>query len=77
MMLYAITQDKIREFFSVVRDKALNCVFLSQSYSCIMKQLVSDNSNIIILLRQDETNLIHVFDDVPKGEFRVFSELII
>ena len=53
--------DNISQFFSLGRHRNLNCFFLCQSYSKIPKQLIRDNANFIILFKQDDGNLKHVF----------------
>lgn len=70
-------QEKIREFFSMGRHKSLDCAFLCQTYSMIRKQLCRDNCNVIVLFRQDGTNLRHVFDEhvTPDLSYEKFKEL--
>lgn len=56
-------QEPIRLHFSMGRHKGLDCFYLCQTYSKIPKQLVRDNANFIVLFKQDEMNLRHVYDD--------------
>ncbi|KAK9708056.1 Poxvirus A32 protein [Popillia japonica] len=56
-------QDKIRLYFCMGRHKAVDSFYLCQTYSRIPKQLVRDNTNLLILFKQDEMNLKHIFDD--------------
>ena len=56
-------QDKIRAYFSMGRHKLVDCFYLCQTYTRIPKHLVRDNSNCIILFKQDKMNLRHVYDD--------------
>lgn len=56
-------QESIRQYFSMGRHKGLDCFYLCQTYSKIPKQLVRDNANFIILFKQDDMNLKHVYDD--------------
>lgn len=56
-------QESIRQYFSMGRHKGLDCFYLCQTYSKIPKQLVRDNANFIILFKQDDLNLKHVYDD--------------
>lgn len=56
-------QNKIREYYSMGRHKGIDAVYLCQTYSKIPKQLIRDNCNIIVLFRQDDTNLKHAFDE--------------
>ncbi|KAK9700974.1 hypothetical protein QE152_g30899 [Popillia japonica] len=56
-------QDKIRAYFSMGRHKAVDCFYLCQSYARIPKHLIRDNANLIVLFKQDDLNLRHVYDD--------------
>lgn len=56
-------QDKIRLYFCMGRHKAVDCFYLCQTYTRIPKQLVRDNSNLVILFKQDDMNLKHAYDD--------------
>lgn len=56
-------QDMIREYFSMGRHNAIDCFYLCQSFSKIPKQLIRDNANLIILFKQDDLNLKHVYQD--------------
>lgn len=56
-------QDSVREYFCLGRHKSVDCLYLSQTYSKIPKQLIRDNANLIILFKQDALNLKHVYDD--------------
>ncbi|KAJ8889361.1 hypothetical protein PR048_008860 [Dryococelus australis] len=41
----------------------VDCVYLSQTYSYIPKQLLSDNANVLVLFRMNDMNLRYVYDD--------------
>lgn len=56
-------QDKIKEYFSMGRHKSIDPIYLCQTYSKIPKQMLRDNLGVIILFRQDDTNLRHVFEE--------------
>lgn len=56
-------QDKIREYFSMGRHNGIDSFYLCQTYSRIPKQLIRDNANFIILFKQDDLNLKHVYND--------------
>ena len=72
-------QSVIREYFSMGRHSGASSVFyLAQTYSKISKQLVRDNANFLIVLKQDDTNLRHIFNDhsstdMDFSEFRKIS----
>lgn len=56
-------QDIIKEYFSMGRHKAIDCFYICQSYARIPKHLIRDNVNILILFKQDDLNLKHVYLD--------------
>lgn len=56
-------QNNIKAYFCMGRHKAVDCFYLSQSYARIPKHLVRDNLNFLILFKQDELNLRHIYDD--------------
>ncbi|GJQ87768.1 hypothetical protein Trydic_g14179 [Trypoxylus dichotomus] len=56
-------QDNIRLYFCMGRHKAVDSFYLCQTYTRIPKHLVRDNSNFLILFKQDDMNLKHVYDD--------------
>lgn len=56
-------QNKIANFFAYGRHNKISCFYLCQTYSKIPKQLIRDNTNYIILFKQDNTNLKHIYDD--------------
>ena len=58
---YAIS--KIREYFAVGRHADVDCFYLYQTYAKILKHLIHDNTNLLILFKQDGTNLKHVYND--------------
>jgi hypothetical protein len=57
------TQSVIRDYFCFGRHKSIDCFYLSQTYSSIPKQLIRDNANLIVLFKQDNTNLKHIYND--------------
>lgn len=70
-------QNNIRAFFCMGRHKDVDCFYLCQSYTRIPKHLVRDNVNMLVLFRQDDTNLKHVYDDHVNSDmpFTQFKEL--
>ena len=69
--------NNISQFFTMGRHRNLNCFFLCQSYSKIPKQLIRDNANFIILFKQDDGNLKHVFNNHVGGDltFKEFKNM--
>lgn len=56
-------QDKIREYFCMGRHRKIDSFYLTQTYTRVPKHLIRDNANFIILFKQDEMNLKHVYQD--------------
>lgn len=70
-------QDKIKAYYSMGRHKAIDVALLCQTYVMASKHLCRDNMNIIVLFKQDETNLKHAFDEhvSPDMTFEEFKHL--
>ncbi|KAL4142041.1 hypothetical protein QTP88_004573 [Uroleucon formosanum] len=60
-----ITENKrfARTYFSRGRHNLRDVFYLAQSYSKVPKQLLRDIANFIVLFKQDETNLKHVYNE--------------
>lgn len=56
-------QDNIKEYFSMGRHFNCDTFYICQTYSYVPKQLVRDNANFIIVFKQDERNLSHIYHD--------------
>lgn len=72
-------QDTIREYFAMGRHSSVDCFYLCQTYAKIPKHLIRDNANLLILFKQDGTNLKHVYNDhvntdISYGDFRAFCQ---
>ena len=61
-------QKIIQEYYSMGRHSAVDCFYLTQSYSKVPKQLIRDNVNLIILFKQDTTNLKHVYNNHVESD---------
>lgn len=73
-------QDNIRSYFCMGRHKNVDCFYLSQSYAHIPKHLIRENANFIILFKQDDMNLKHIFSDYGVSvdmSFERFKELCV
>ena len=55
--------DKIRTYFAMGRHHFIDSIYLGQTYSKIPKQLIRDNVNLLVVFKQDETNLKHIYND--------------
>lgn len=72
--------NNIRAYFTMGRHNNVDVFYLGQTYSRIPKQLVRDNANFIILFRQDDMNLRHVYNDhvntdMSYGKFKEICAL--
>lgn len=69
--------DTVRNYFAMGRHYNIDTIYIGQTYSKIPKQLIRDNANILIIFKQDETNLKHIFNDHINGDmpFDKFKEL--
>jgi len=56
-------QDAIREYFSIGRHSNVDCFYLCQTYARIPKHLIRDNANLLVIFKQDGTNLRHIFNE--------------
>lgn len=56
-------QTNIRNYFAMGRHRQLDCFYLTQTYSKIPKQLLRDNANLLIIFKQDDTNLKHIYNE--------------
>lgn len=56
-------QDHIRAYFCMGRHKHIDSFYLGQTYTHIPKHLIRDNTNFLIIFKQDNLNLKHIYDD--------------
>lgn len=56
-------QNNIKAYFCMGRHRNVDCFYLTQTYTHIPKHLIRDNTNFILLFKQDETNLRHIYND--------------
>lgn len=68
-------QDNIRAYFSMGRHEHVDSFYLCQTYARIPKHLVRDNANLLVLFKQDDMNLKHIYNDhvntdMPYTEFK-------
>lgn len=57
------THEDIRSYFAMGRHNNIDVFYLGQTYSRIPKQIIRDNANFVILFKQDDLNLRHVYTD--------------
>lgn len=70
-------QNNIKAYFCMGRHKNVDSFYLCQSYARIPKHLVRDNMNFLVLFKQDELNLRHIYNDHVNTDmsFEKFKEL--
>lgn len=56
-------QENIKNFYCMGRHYGTDAIYLTQTFTKISKHLIRDNCNFIILFKQDEMNLKHVYND--------------
>lgn len=71
------SQSIIRDYFCFGRHRNIDCFYLCQTYSSIPKQLIRDNTNLVVIFQQDNTNLKHIYDDhvTVDMSFEQFKDL--
>lgn len=67
-------QNNMRAFFCMGRHKNVDCFYLCQSYAQVPKHLVRDNVNLLVIFRQDDANLRHIYEDHINSDMS-FSQL--
>lgn len=73
-----INKTVVRNIFTLGRHRNLDVVYIVQSYTKLNKHLIRDNCNFVILFRQDDLNLKHVYNDFSVSadmKFERFREL--
>lgn len=70
-------QGHIRDYFTMGRHNYVDVFYLTQTFSKVPKQLIRDNANFIIVFKQDEMNLKHIYDDYVNTDmcFSKFKQL--
>lgn len=56
-------QTNVRNYFAMGRHRGIDCFYLCQTYSKIPKQLIRDNANLLIIFKQDDINLKHIYNE--------------
>lgn len=69
-----INKTVVRNIFTLGRHRSLDVVYLVQSYTKLDKHLIRDNCNFIILFRQDDLNLKHVYNDFSVNADMKFEQ---
>lgn len=66
-------QNNIKSYFCMGRHNNIDCFYLSQSYAHIPKHLIRENTNFIILFKQDELSLKHIYNDFGLSSDMTFE----
>ena len=56
-------QDNMKAYFCTGKHKSVDCFYLCQSYTQLPKHLMRDNVNLMVIFRQNEMNLHHIYKD--------------
>lgn len=67
-------QNNIAAYFCMGRHRGIDSFYLAQTYTRIPKHLIRDNANFLILFKQDDTNLRHIYNDYAIGCDMKFEE---
>lgn len=70
-------QNNIRSYFCMGRHNCVDSFYLCQSYTKIPKHLIRDNCNLLVLFKQDNLNLKHIFSNhvAPDLSFEIFKDM--
>lgn len=66
----------IRDYFTMGRHFGVDVIMLSQSYTVIPKHLIRENVNFLMLFKQDELSLRHIFNDYSIGCDMTFKQFL-
>lgn len=74
-------QSNILNYFTMGRHQLVDCFYLSQTYTKIPKHLLRDNANFLVIFKQDDVNLKHIYDehvnsDMEWSQFKSLCSLI-
>lgn len=69
-------QNNIRQYFCMGRHRNIDSFYLCQTYTRIPKHLIRDNANMIILFKQDEMNMRHIYNDHVGSTDMTFKKFV-
>jgi hypothetical protein len=61
-------QNIVRDYFARGRHYGMDAFYLCQSYARVPKHLIRDNVNLVMLFRQDDLNLQHIYNDHVRND---------
>lgn len=69
-----INRNVVRNIFTLGRHRCIDVIYLAQTYTKLNKHLIRDNSNFVILFRQDDMNLKHIYNDFSVNSDMKFDK---
>lgn len=69
-----INRTIVQNIFTLGRHRCIDVIYLVQSYTKLDKHLIRDNCNFVILFRQDDMNLKHVYNDFGVNSDMQFND---
>lgn len=72
-----MNQDVMRDYFSMGRHNHIDSFYLCQTYVKVPKHLIRDNANVLVIFKQDDINLKHIYDEHIGSDmsFQTFKQL--
>lgn len=67
-------QENIKAYFCMGRHHGIDSFYLTQTFTRVPKHLIRDNTNFIILFKQDDLNLRHIYNDYSVACDMKYSE---
>lgn len=67
-------QNNMRIFICMGRHNGVDCFYLTQTYTRVPNHLIRDNANLLIMFKQDDTNLKHIYNDYGISGDMKFDE---
>ena len=69
--------NKMADYYCRGRHKNIDSFYLCQTYFKIPKQLIRNNANLIILFKQDVTNMKHIYNEHVSSDltYKEFNDV--
>lgn len=70
-------QHEIKNYFTRGRHKNISCIYLSQCYNLVDRQVIRNNVNMVFIFRQNKHYLKNIYDDFVGSDMTLaqFSQL--
>ena len=77
-------QSKAEDYYTRGRDNNTSCIHIAQNYFKLPRQTIRENSNFLVLFKQDDKNLQHIYQDrcaedeeiLPYDLFKAFCHAV-